>query len=134
MSIFNRHVDGYDSLGRDSLTDFPDPTCWSKWVYGVITPVLLLAWGAHACIEKQAVWIWIIGERFSGRNRIELFDDQAVAFGLAWISFACFLHVHYYWTASPRLAVLSELGKTVSALGLIGSLGYLFWSIVSGWI
>ena len=128
MSIFNRHVDGDDSLGRDSFTDFPDPTCWSKWVYGVITPVLLSAYGARCCIEKQAVWIG----RF--RNRIELFDDQAVAFGLALISAACLLHVHCFWTASPRLAILSELGKTVSALGLIGSLGYLFWSIVSGWI
>ena len=129
MNLFNRNLDGDDWAGVSSFTDFPDPTFWSKWVYGVIPPVLLSAYGARCCIEKQAVWIGRLGN-----HHIDLFGDQAVAFGLAWISFACFLHVHYYWTASPRLAVLSHLGKIISVLGIIGSLSYLFGSIISGWI
>ena len=127
MSMFTRDLNEGDGYGADDLAGFPEPTFWSKWFGGATIPVWILAYGIHCCIQKQAVLI--------GRgSRMELSGNEAIALGLAWISAACFLHVHYFWTASPCLAVLSELGKTVSALCLISSLGYLFWSIISGWI
>ena len=131
MGMFNRGINegGWDG---DDLAGFPEPTFWSKWFGGIIIPVLAFVYGAHDCIEKQAVLI--IVQRYGGSSRTELIGDEAVALGLAWISAACFLHVHYYWTASPRLAVLSHLGKIISVLGIIGSLSYLFGSIISGWI
>ena len=119
MSLFNRDINGR-KWGRSGFEDFPEPTFWSKWFGGIIIPMLVFALGARDCIEKQAV----LRGRYG--NHTNLSGDEAVALGLAWISAACFLHVHYFWTASPRLAVLSELGKKVSFLCAIGSLGYIF--------
>ena len=109
------------------LADFPEPTFWSKWFGGIIVPALFMYSGIFDCIRKQAV--------LHGRDAtsLELADTDAVALGITWISAACFLHFHYFWTACPRLIVLSEFGKIVSALCFIGSLGYVFWSILSGW-
>jgi hypothetical protein len=105
----------------------PEPTFWCKWFGGVAVPIFFAIYGTRCCILEQAI---LHGRGISG---LELLGKEAVALGLAWISLAFFLHFHHFWSALARLGILSELGKIVSALFFIASMGYVLCSVASGW-
>lgn len=127
MSLLNRNVYQTDLDIAEHFSGTPEPTLWSKWFGGVAVPILFAIYGTRCCILKHAT---LFGQKGS---KLELSGNEAVALGFAWVSIAFFLHFHYFWPALARLGILSELGKAISALCFIGSLGYVLWSIVSGW-
>lgn len=123
--MLSRNVYKSDVTLIDQLSDTPETTFWSKWFGGIIIPIVVGLYGVGCIASRQVV--------FSGSNAsTDLSGKAAVVFGAAWISGACFLHFHYFWPTLKRLWVLTDLGKTISLLCLIGTGGYVGWSIIMG--
>ena len=126
MSLFNRNINKADVDLVDHLSSTPEPTFWSKWFGGVIVPVGIAIYALHCCISQQAS---LLGQRGA---KINLSGMQAVFYGLAWLSGAFFLHFHYFWPTLKRLWIFTNLGKIISLLCLIGTFGYVLWTIIMG--
>ena len=97
----------------DDVSDDP----WTKWGYGVVVPCLLSLFGASRMVYQQAT---LIGYRGRGMS---LTGGDAVAFGVAILAGALFMHVRYFWSNSTRLAGYVDLGTVVAILVGIVSLG-----------
>ena len=123
MGLLNRRLSDIAADDIDRLTNDPEPSFWGKWFGGVVAPILLAFYGGRCYVLKEAI---LFGRRGRG---MEVSGTEAEALGLAWIFAALFCHFHYFWTASPRLAYFSELGKIIAGVGFVGSFGYALWRI-----
>ena len=108
----------------DDLSGTPSPSFLSKWFGGVIVPSCILIYALRCCILQKAVFIGRHG------SDLKLSGIPAVFMGLAWLSAAFFMHFHYFWSSHKRLYVFADLGKTLALFCLIGTLGYVAWSIL----
>jgi len=126
MSLLKRNAYKTEMDLADHFSGTPEPTFWSKWFGGMIVPACILVYALRCCISKQAVFVG------SHRSSLDLSGRPAVFFGLAWLSGALFLHFHFFWPTLKRLGILTGLGKTISLLCLIGTFGYVLWSIIMG--
>jgi len=109
----NYNPSPYDADWEDIPSSGPFP----KWFGGVIVPLVLMALGTICVISGHAV--------VGGDIPLELHGPNAVALGIAAISIALFFHCHYFWGNIYHLSFLATLGKIISMLAFIGSLGYL---------
>lgn len=88
-------------------------------------PLICIAiYALRCCISQQAVFYG------SHPSSFDLSGKPALLYGLTWLSGAFFLHFHYFWPTLRTLGILADLGKTISLLCLIGTLGYVLWSII----
>jgi hypothetical protein len=108
----------------EPLADTTEASPFSQWFAGVALATLLASY---------AVWCLITGHAmfFSGRpNRlirlVEFDRPCATAIGLLYLCIAAFMHLHWFWTASPRFWGYAQLGKMIAAVGVIGSLLFFF--------
>ena len=104
--------------GFGGWDDEPLDDAWNKWVLGVVVPSLLALFGASKLIWPHAV-LW--GRR---RMSLTLTGWDAVVFGLCWIGVALFLHAHYHWSLSNRLAEYADLGRAIGIM--VGVLAFGF--------
>jgi hypothetical protein len=124
MNFLKRNVYQHTSDTTDNFSDTPNPSFLSKWFGGVIVPVFILIYGLRCCILQKAVFE-------GGRSgSLELSGMPAVFMGLSWLSAAFFIHFHYFWSAVKRLCVYADFAKTIALLCLIGTFGYVVWSII----
>jgi len=122
MGLFNRRFSDRNADVIKHFSNDPEPSFWGKWFGGLVVPVLLVYYGGRCCVLREAV--------LRGRgNVMTVYGAEAVALGLAWIFGALFLHFHYFWTTSPRLAYFSELGKIIAGAGFVVSFCYALWRI-----
>ncbi len=104
--------------GFGGWDDEPIDDAWNKWGQGVVIPSLLALFGASKLIWPHAV-LW-------GRRGMSLTLSgwDAVAFGLCWIGVALFMHAHYHWSLSNRLAEYADLGRAIGII--VGLLAFGF--------
>lgn len=101
----------------DDWEDQPAQGWFYQWVLGVAVPVGI-AWYAVAAIARREA-------TFSNQNiLLTLHGRNAVAFGIAWLSAAVFVHCHYFWGNIYDQAWFAVLGKIVAACGFIAGLTY----------
>ena len=102
----------------DDWEDQPAQSSVHKWVLGLFGPALLLSYGIWVLVTKAA--------EFSGdRATMDLRGENAIAYGLAVISIALFLHCHYFWGNIYNQIWFAVLGKIVSACGFIAAAVFL---------
>jgi len=124
MSLWKRNVHQGTIDEINHLSGTPSPSFLSKWFGGVIVPVCLLIYALRCCILQKAVF-------WGGRSgSLELFGIPAVFLGLAWLSAAFFMHFHYFWSSHKKLCIFADFAKTIALLCLIGTFGYVVWSII----
>jgi hypothetical protein len=123
MNFFKRNVYQHTVDGADHLSGTPSPSFLSKWLSGVIVPICILIYALRCCILQKAT---LLGR---GHN-LDLSGMPAVFMGLAWLSAAFFIHFHYFWSAHKRLCVFADLGKTLALFCIIGTFGYVVWTIL----
>jgi len=124
MSLLNRNVYQTEVDLADRLSDMPPQSFWCKWFGGVAVPLAIAVYAISCCARQHAVMVG------SWRGTLELNGSTAIAFGLAWLSGAAFLHFHYFWGNLRQLGIFSNPGKVLSLLCLLGSLGYTVWKIL----
>jgi len=125
MSFWNRRVGEKYIEVFDDLTGYPPQSGWAKWLGGALLPLLPL-WGAIHCWVTQKGFFpgWRFGHRFSG---YDLTGTQAIILGVLLFAIAAFIHLHYFWGNSRKLAPFMELSKIVSGLVAVGCIVYLYW-------
>ena len=112
------------------LDDYPQGDDAGQLFGGVAAPIPFVIYGLM-CIVNRAGAV-------PGRDRynFELFGWDAVALGIACLSFAAMLHFHYYWGLSnkPEIRDNYSMGKTTSLIILIASFGWVAWCMVRGFM
>ena len=98
-------------LSCQSVRGFPNRV-------GIVLPLVLIGYGIWCFAAGHGV-LW--GEY----TRLDLYGIKAIALGTASLSLGIFLHCHYFWGNIYHLAPFAVAGKKISAVGFIGSLGYL---------
>jgi hypothetical protein len=88
-----------------------------KWVLGVAGPLWVLVYGIRAIAYQTA--------DVSSEYQVTLEGSNAIAVGCAALSLAVFVHCHYFWGNIYDDVWFAVLGKIISAMGFIASLGVL---------
>ena len=102
----------------DDWEDQPKQSAFHKWVLGIALPGAFLFYGIWIVLTRAA--------QFSGnQSTMELRGYNALAYGIAIISAAVFLHCHYFWGNVYNQAWFAVLGKIVAACGFIAALVFL---------
>lgn len=98
----------------DDWEDQPAQSPFHQWGLGLLLPLLFAAYGLRAIINQQADFTTQVSMTFHGPN--------AIAFGIAAIAAALFLHCHYFWGNLYNQAWFAVLGKIIAACAFIAAL------------
>lgn len=124
MNFLRRNIHQTEADISDNLSGTPTHSFLSKWLGGVIVPVCILIYALRCCVLQKAV---VFGSHDPNLN---LSGMPAVFMGLAWLSAAFFIHFHYFWSSVKRLCRFADFAKTIALLCLIGTFGYVVWTIL----
>jgi hypothetical protein len=104
---------------------------WSKWVVGVVVPVLLGGYGV-ACIVTRSGTIW--DESIWGQtiNSMTVSGRSAVALGIAWVGMGMFLNGHFFWGNIYSEFRAAALEKIAGLMAFGGGLGYVIMRVFIG--
>ncbi len=119
--MIERRPDYEPTAYDDDWEDIPASGPFPKWFGGVIVPIALVVYGM-ACIMTQHA---VVGHQMP----LELYGMRAVAAGTACLSLGLFLHCHFFWGNIYHLLAWAVLGKIISMVAFIGSVGYLLVSV-----
>jgi len=106
----------------DDWEDQPPQSAFHKWALGVALPAAIFAYGIWVLLTREAQ---VGGHMNPGQITMTLHGSNAVAYGVAVLSAALFLHCHYFWGNIYNQAWLAVLGKIISACGFIAAIGFL---------
>ncbi|MBC7784214.1 MAG: hypothetical protein H7144_10270 [Burkholderiales bacterium] len=101
----------------DDWEDQPGQGVFYLWGLGVVLPLALIGYGSYAIAVRQI--------SFGGQISMTLHGPNAIAFGIAWVSAAVFVHCHYFWGNIFDQAWFAVVGKIFGACGFIASLAFL---------
>jgi hypothetical protein len=108
--------------GADELSDTTDSGPFGQWFVGV---------GLASALAFYAVrCLWTGRALFPARRYlfVEYHGLSAAAVGSFYLAAAIFMHLHWFWTTSPRYWGYAQLGKLLTAVGMIASLAVLVYS------
>jgi len=105
-----------------AFDDDPPSGFLPKWFGGAAAPLIIGLYGASILIAQQAR---MPGRRMFRPSGSTLLGGDAVAYGIAVLGAAIFLHCHYFWGNTKNLAEYSILGKMIGAAVFIGGIGWL---------
>jgi len=109
----------------DNLTDSGPRDGISAWVYGVVLAAAPLFYGIWCIATGSALFIggYLLHiVRYTGVN--------ATAIGVIYISVACFVHSHFFWSGHEKYSGIGDIGKGLSLLGIVGGIGYLIVNVI----
>ncbi len=109
----------------DDLSDTTDASPFNQWAVGVGVAAAIAVYALYCFWTDTAI---LPGGRFRLVIHLDGLAARAVASG--WLSLAVFMHLHWFWTASPRFWGYAQLGKTLSAAAIIASLGVLGYAML----
>ena len=99
----------------DHLEQTPQRDTGQMWVRGVLVAAVPAVYGIRCLLSGETT---IIGRH----GWLTITGSASVAFAVAFISLACWLHFQYFWTNHQRLWRYSELGKLAAIAAFSGSL------------
>jgi hypothetical protein len=106
------------------LADTTNASPFGQWFTGVGMAALVAIYAAHCLLTQYAV--------LPSRYRLVEFQGlAATALGSLYLSIAVFMHLHFFWTASPRYWGYAQLGKLIATAGIIGSVGLFFFAALT---
>jgi hypothetical protein len=101
----------------DDLEDQPSQGWFHQWVLGCLVPLLLAIHGLRAVVLQYA--------ETHGRDTMTLVGKNAIAYGIAVVAIALFMHCHYFWGNLYDQIWFAVLGKIIAATTMIAALAYL---------
>jgi hypothetical protein len=114
-----RYQDGLLDAAED-LSDTANSGPIARWVMGVGLAAALGLYAVRCIVTGHAIF-----PRLRGWEFVEYDGLCATGVGVAYLFTAAFMHLHWYWTASPRFWGYAQLGKMIAAAGILGGLGLL---------
>jgi hypothetical protein len=104
-----------------AFDDDPPSGFLAKWFGGAAFPLVIGLYSLSILVTQQAT----LPRRGFRRSGSQLLGGDAVAYGIAVLGAAMFLHCHYFWGNSQKLGEYSIVGKMVGAATFIGGIGWL---------
>jgi hypothetical protein len=117
-------INGEPLNSAGDLADTTDASPFGQWFTGVGMAVLVAIYAAHCLLNQYAV----LPSRY---RLVEYHGLAATSLGSLYLSIAVFMHLHFFWTASPRYWGYAQLGKLIAAAGMIGSVGLFFFAVLA---
>jgi hypothetical protein len=108
-------------MSRRDLNDAPQGSA-TKWLLGGAAPIAIAAFGTWVLLSGRIVI-------YSHGHRVEFEGLEASAWGVLILAAAAFMHCHFLWGNSNRLAPYADLGKLAALVGVVVSAGYLALSV-----
>jgi hypothetical protein len=110
----------------EDLADTTGASPFGQWFAGVALATLLAGYAVRCLVTGHAIFL-------SGRpiRLVEFHGLGATAIGVLYLCIAAFMHMHWFWTASPRFWGYAQLGKMIAAVGVIGSLAFFFIAVLA---
>jgi hypothetical protein len=97
-----------------AFDDDPPSGAFPKWFGGAVVAGIIAIYGLSAVVNQEAT----LPRRGISRSYV-LEGASAVVYGVAVLGVAIFVHCHYFWGNSKKLAEYFILGKMIGA-GLFG--------------
>ncbi len=119
-----RKTDFYLS-SADELSDTTNASPFSQWAVGVGVAAAIAVYALYCFWTDTAI---LPGGRFQRVIHLQGLAARAVASG--WLSLAAFVHLHWFWTASPRFWGYAQLGKIAAMGALMASLAVLAYAML----
>jgi len=119
-----RKTDFYLS-SADELSDTTDASPFNQWAVGVGVAAAIAVYALYCFWTDTAI---LPGGRFQRVIHLQGLAARAVASG--WLSLAAFVHLHWFWTASPRFWGYAQLGKMAAMVALVASLAVLGYAML----
>ena len=113
LDRFSHNPTAYD----DDWEGQPTQSRFHQWIAGLAVPLTIACFGVDA-IVFGAVTV-------GGSKPLALHGTNAIAFGIAAMGAAIFLHCHYFWGNVFDQAWLAVLGKMAGAIAFILATGLL---------
>jgi len=111
--------------GADELSDTTSASPFNQWAVGL---------GVAAAIAVYALYCFRTGTAILPGGRLQpvihLTGLAARAVASGWLSLAAFVHLHWFWTSSPRFWAYAQLGKLAAATALVASLAVLGYAML----
>jgi hypothetical protein len=104
-----------------AFDDDPPSGILAKWFGGAFVPAGIGLYALSAIISQEAR----LPRRSYSSSAGLLLGGDAVAYGIALLGAAIFVHCHYFWGNSKRLVEYFILGKMIGAAAFIGGVGWL---------
>ena len=93
---------------------------WARWILGVAAAGMLAAYGGYCLITQHALL-----PRTKPLGLAEWSGGIAVAVGSLYLSAAALMHCHWFWSGHPRWHGQGQIGKLVSLVAIVASLGWM---------
>jgi hypothetical protein len=106
--------------GADELSDTTSASPFNQWAVGLGVAAAIAVYALYCFWTGMAI---LPGGRFQRVIHLTGLAARAVASG--WLSLAALVHLHWFWTASPRFWGYAQLGKMAAAAALVASLAVL---------
>jgi hypothetical protein len=119
-----RKTDFYLS-STDELSDTTNASPFNQWAVGVGVAAAIAVYALYCFWTDTAI---LPGGRFQLVIHLQGLAARAVATG--WLSLAAFVHLHWFWTASPRFWGYAQLGKMTAAAAIAASLAVLAYAMI----
>jgi hypothetical protein len=101
-----------------NIDDDAPRDAWKKWCLGIAFPSLVAAYGVSCILLQRGT---LIGQEL---QTMRLSGKDAIAFGIAILAVALFLHAHYFLSNAERLSALGGLGKLMALVAGIFGIGF----------
>jgi hypothetical protein len=110
----------------EGLADTTGASPFGQWFAGIGLATLVAGYAVRCLVTGHAMFL-------SGRpiRFVEFHGLSATAIGGLYLCIAAFMHMHWFWTASPRFWGYAQLGKMIAALGVIVSLVFFFVAVLA---
>jgi hypothetical protein len=106
----------------DDWADTTDARPFGRWMYGVVLAAIVAVYAVSVLVTGRAS----LPSRHGTNFFFEYHGLPATALGTVYLSIAVFMHLHYFWTASPRFWGYAQLGKMLAAAAIIIGIGVFF--------
>jgi hypothetical protein len=109
----------------DELADTTDAGPLGQWLIGVVLAALVGVYAVDCLVTGRAA---VPSHRWPNPFT-EAEGLAATALGVLYLCIALFMHLHFFWTASPRFYGYAQLGKLIATAGTIGSVGLYYFAV-----
>jgi hypothetical protein len=111
----------------DDWADTTDARPFGQWAYGVALAAVAAIYAINVLVTQRAS----LPSRHGAIALTEYDGLPAMGLGSTYLALAVFMHLHYFWSASPRFWGYAQLGKMLAAAAVIGGIGVFFFAVLA---
>ncbi|MCA9214421.1 MAG: hypothetical protein KDB27_15220 [Planctomycetales bacterium] len=110
----------------EKLSESHNGNLVSAVLIGIVAAAALAIYGSTCIVTQHATFI---GSR--PLKVVSYAGIPAICLGVAYIAAALFMHCHFVWFSDSRFHAIGEIGKLISAAGVVLAIVYLLYYVIA---